>query len=209
MIAENDGNRYAAICSGVYPDLLPGIGPLADDKIIHKWNTAWNTSLSKVKGLPYNELTGNIPENGINALLVSGDIPANKKLSKLQFCIQLNMFITKITQHANVILPVSSFLEIEGHTLDLNWRPLKLRKVIPAPGKTKSISEIIYILANAMNENGFAGGKAADIWKEMLKMNLFSNGTGKTGPGKLIPLKALHLKRTAPALFICSDIASP
>ena len=131
-------------------------------------------------------------------MLVAGDIPAHKGMKTMKFSVQLNMFMTEFSEFADVILPVSSFLENDGHMLSLNGKPGKLKRVVRGPENIKSISEIISELAGSMDENGFESRKTGDIWKEIMKMNFIKNGGNNTVPEKLIPLRTFQIKRDGP-----------
>lgn len=189
IFPEYEGNLFTSIRAGIHPDLLPGFASIADPAAISKWNTAWETSLSKVKGLSYKEMLNGSPEKELKALMVAGNITGHTTLSRLDFCVQINMFKTSFSEFADVILPAASLLENEGHILSLQGKTGRLKKVLTPPGKSKSISGIISELAAAMNVSGFAEGKPSGIWKEIQKMDILSQEKEKSGPEKLLPLK--------------------
>ncbi len=177
-----EGNLYGGALSGAHPDLLPGFDPVTDKKAVRKWNKNWDTELSTGVGLACNEMLGNIKKDGIAALMVAGDIPPQKKLAKLKFLIQMNMFRTDLSEYADVVLPITSFLEHDGHFLTLDGKIKKLRRALAGPGKTKTIPGILSELAAAMSESGFSNSRPGSIWKEIqsfIQIPARDTGNGK------------------------------
>ncbi|KKL18445.1 hypothetical protein LCGC14_2475440, partial [marine sediment metagenome] len=187
MLLGNEGNLMGAAMAGAHPYLLPGLDPVSDDKALLKWNKNWDVKLSDVRGLPCNEMLSNIGRDGISALMIAGDVPVSgnlgkASLKKLKFMVQLNMFSTELTDHANVFLPVTGFLENDGHFLTLDGKIQRLHRAVPPQGKSRSVSEIISLLAGAMKADGFSTGRAGAVWKEIgssIKIPVPQNGSPK------------------------------
>lgn len=189
-----EGSLYGGVFAGAHPDMLPGFEHLDNDKHLHKWNQDWQTRLSTIRGLTCDEMIGNIREDGITSLLIAGDIPAPPDLAKLKFLVQFNMFQTGLSEYADVIFPVTSFLENDGHTLTMDGQLRKINKAIPAPEGIRNISLIISKLAEAMLETGFSNYKSKDILKEVqLFTGIPSPGPKKENP-KFIPVKPEPVK---------------
>lgn len=169
-----EGSTPAARLAGIHPDLLPGLHHLSEAGSIEKWNAAWGTALRKTRGLTYGEMVSRSAEKGLKAMLIAGDIPVFPGLKKLEFCIQINMFRTGLSGHADVILPVTSFLEQEGHTLGLSGKPVAVKKVVDGPGQVKPVSGILGLLAAEMDGTGFGNGKAREVWKEIRETGFLS-----------------------------------
>jgi formate dehydrogenase alpha subunit len=189
MIPSYEGNMYAGILAGAHPDMLPGFDPVWEGTAIRRWNQNWNARLSNARGIPCHEMLQNIGKDGISALMIAGNIAPPARHKKLPFLIQLNMFRTGLTEHADVFLPVTGFLESGGHSMTLDGKVKKLRQVLPGPGKSRSIPAIISALASAMNEPGFPGSGAGSIWKEMQSLRILSAGESIVGSQKFQPMK--------------------
>ena len=99
-------------------------------------------------------------------MMVMGDLPAHSNLSKLHFLVQCNMFKTGLSESADVLLPVTDFLEIEGHILSMEGNLMKVNRCVAPPGNVKSIPGILTGLATAMGSSGFSSQSAA-IFKEI------------------------------------------
>ncbi|MBI4648667.1 MAG: molybdopterin-dependent oxidoreductase [Bacteroidia bacterium] len=161
-----EGNRYGSLFAGMHPDYLPGFEHL-DDESVKKWSDNWNTTLSNIQGLSGDEMINKIQEDGITALLITGDIPAHPNLANLKFLIQQNMFLTETSKYANVFFPLTNFTEMNGHILNVEQRIKKINPVIKPAGNLKTSWEIISLLAGSMFENGFNYAKIEDIFKEI------------------------------------------
>jgi formate dehydrogenase alpha subunit len=167
LIPYHEGNVYAGMLAGVHPDHLPGFDHLSDRRSIRTWNRNWNASLSDTRGLSSQEMINHAGKNGLKALMVAGDIPPVPGLKKISFLVQLNMFSTGLSDYADVFLPVTGFLENQGHFMTLEGKIKNLRRALPIQGRSRTIAAIISSLAQEMDEPGFPGSGPVAIWKEM------------------------------------------
>jgi predicted molibdopterin-dependent oxidoreductase YjgC len=189
MIPSYEGNMLAGTLVGVHPDILPGYDSVADVSAIRKWNKNWHARLSVARGFTFNEMLQGIGKDGISALMIAGDIPPQPKLKKIPFLVQLNMFHTGISEHADVFLPVTGFLESEGHIMTLDGKIKRIRRVLPGPGITRSIPSIVSAIAGLMNETGFPGTTTGSIWKEIASHNILSAVESGRENQKFQPIK--------------------
>ena len=166
LVLGNEGNLFAGAMAGVHPDILPGFDPVTDRKALQKWNRDWDARLNGARGLSCYEMLDSIGKEGISALLIAGDIPQHPKLRRLKFLVQLNMFKTGLSEQADVFLPLTDFLESEGHLITLEGKIKRVSKILPGQGKSKTIPAIISLLAREMNANGYFGPSSAALWKE-------------------------------------------
>jgi predicted molibdopterin-dependent oxidoreductase YjgC len=105
-------------------------------------------------------------KSGISALMVMGDLPAHPALENLDFLVQFNMFVTDTSDHADVLFPVTDFLETEGHVLSMEGKTKRVNKAISRPHNVKTIAGIVSGLAKVMEESGFTQ-KPAEIFREL------------------------------------------
>jgi predicted molibdopterin-dependent oxidoreductase YjgC len=155
-----EGNLYAGALAGMHPDYLPGL-------------------------LPSGDPTGSSAEkhgNPVRALMVVGDLCSENGWADTELLIQCNMFRTGISEHAHVLLPVTDFLETEGHVFTMDGTLKKVNRALRPPGKSKSIPSIISGLAGAMGIKGFSS-RPAEIFRE-LKTHLDAGAQEKTWTGK-------------------------
>jgi len=161
-----EGGVYGSVLSGVHPEYLPGFHPVNDENSIRKWSSIWGTRLSSNAGWSCNEMIPQIQKKGLTAMMVMGDLPLHPGLAKLEFLVQCNMFKTGISEFAEMLLPITDFLENEGHVLSMDGKLKKLNRTVSRPGKVKTITGILSGLAAAMGTTGF-GSKPANLYKEI------------------------------------------
>jgi predicted molibdopterin-dependent oxidoreductase YjgC len=195
MILGFEGNLYAGALVGAHPDILPGFEPLTDKRSLQKWNRDWNTKLSSDKGLTWNEMLDHVGKDGISSLMIVGDIPQHPKIRKLKFLVQLNMFKTGLTEHADVLLPLTGFLENEGHFMTADRQVKRLRKILPGQGSSKTIPAIISLLAREMDAMGYFGPSPATLWKEFGSVIKSMETEASNETGKIHSLKPLSQEK--------------
>lgn len=155
LFAGYEGNLQAGAMAGAHPGYTPGLNPAKP-----KGATSWNRISSG-------------GEPGVRALMLVGDLPAGAGLDKLDLFIQCNTFLTAASEKAHVVLPITDFLENEGHVLTIDRRLKKVNRVVPPPGKTRSIAGIVKALAKGMKMDGFSSNSAT-LFRELrpfLKLN--------------------------------------
>lgn len=144
-----EGGIYGSNLMGVHPGYLPGFYPL-----------------SETEGWSCNEMIHHIQKKELSALMVMGDIPVHPSLAELDFLVQCNMFNTGLSDLADVFLPLSDFLENEGHILSLGGKIRKVNSCVSRPGNVKSIAAILSGLAANMGIPGFSSAPSK-IYREI------------------------------------------
>jgi formate dehydrogenase alpha subunit len=143
LFPHYEGNVYGAALAGLHPDYLPGFKPVGKEK-----------------------MAGDQGMEDIRALLLVGDLPLERRPGGLKFLVQCNMFLTSISAYADVFLPVTDFLENEGHILSVDDRLKKVNRVLARPGESRSIAHVISHLAAALDEPGFSH-KPVELFREL------------------------------------------
>jgi predicted molibdopterin-dependent oxidoreductase YjgC len=168
LFAGFEGNLYGGALTGAHPCYRPGFKPAGNSR-----------------GLTLNEMVSDPAGSGVSALMVIGDLPEARGLEKLGFLIQCNMFRTGISEHADVLLPITDFLENEGHVLTMDLQVKKVNRVLRKPDNTRTIPGIVNGLASAMGATGFSSSPSG-LFRE-LKPHLPVKGRleGATGAGKI------------------------
>ena len=185
LILGFEGNLYAGALVGAHPDLLPGFGSLTDKKAGQK----------REPGLSWYEMLDHIGKDGISSLMIAGDIPRHPKLRKLKFLVQLNMFRTGLSEHADVFLPLTGFLENEGHFMTVDGKIKRLRKILPGQGSSKTITAIISLLAREMKATEYYGPSPATLWKEFESIIKVKESEASIETAKLHSLKPLSQEK--------------
>lgn len=186
MILGFEGNLYAGALVGAHPDILPGFESPKNIK----------AGQGRKPGLSCNEMLENIGKDGISSLMIVGDIPEHPKLRKLKLLVQLNMFRTGLSEHADVFLPLTGFLENEGHFMTADGQVKQLKKILPGQGSSKTIPAIISILAREMKATGYFGPSPATLWKELNTALKQTETKALNEEGRIHSLKPLSQEKT-------------
>ncbi len=185
MILGFEGNLFAGALVGAHPGTLPGFESLKA-----------TTTQGRKPGLSCNEMLDNIGKDGISSLMIAGDIPKHPKLRKLKLLVQLNMFRTGLSEDADVFLPLTGFLENEGHFMTAEGQVKRLKKILPGQGSSKTIPAIISLLARKMKATGYFGPSPTTLWKELDSVIKTKETKALNEKGRIHSLKPLSQEKT-------------
>ncbi|HTY38926.1 MAG TPA: molybdopterin-dependent oxidoreductase, partial [Bacteroidota bacterium] len=144
---NNAGMRLA----GFDNRLLPGGGQLGSKEIEAAAGALWKTELKKVFETSGTNIGRKIREDRVRAAVILGENPSvapdyHQFVNNLEFLVVADMFLTETAQAADVFLPLSAYMESDGHLT--NWCGLEQRtNPIGAPAGGKSTFEIIQLLS--------------------------------------------------------------
>jgi anaerobic selenocysteine-containing dehydrogenase len=99
------------------------------------------------------------------------------------------MFLTGLSEYADVFLPVTGFLENEGHYMTAEGKIKKLRKTVSAQGKSKTIPAILSYIAAVINEPLFPNARQGTIWKEIRSSLQMTVRTSAVKQNKFLSMK--------------------
>ena len=126
-------------------------------------------------------------------------------LRSLEFLVVVEQFMTATAQHADLVLPCTTYLEMDelvdayGH----NWLGLT-RQVVPPQGETKSDGEILQLLAQRLGFGGALEGEMLE-WAERVLEPL-----GESGPTVEMLLERPRRNPSATAVpFADREFATP
>ncbi|MEZ5345311.1 MAG: molybdopterin-dependent oxidoreductase [Pyrinomonadaceae bacterium] len=88
--------------------------------------------------------------NDSKALLIAGSLQDNSALSRKDFVVVQELFETETTAHADVVLPASSFAEVDGTYTNNSGFVQRVRKAIEPVHQTKSDWVITYLIAREL-----------------------------------------------------------
>jgi formate dehydrogenase major subunit len=172
---RGQSNVQGACDMGGLPNVYPGYQSVTDEKIRAKFEAAWQTKLSRKVGLTVTEMIDGAYEGKVKAIYVMGENPylsdpdqnhVIEALNRTEFLIVQDMFITETAEYADVILPVSSFAEKEGHFTNTERRVQRINQIIDPPEGVKDDWEIIQLLANQLGGK-WNYGSVSDITTEI------------------------------------------
>ncbi|MCA4724939.1 MULTISPECIES: NADH-quinone oxidoreductase subunit G [Mycolicibacterium] len=155
-IPRRAGDR-GALDAGCLPNLLPGGRPVGDNRAREQTMAAWRTvGLPDTPGRDTAEILAAATRGELGALLVGGvevnDLPdpraAITALDAAPFVVSLEVRESAVTEHADVVFPVSPVVEKAGSFR--NWEG-RIRQFAPAlSSDANSDLRVLHILAERM-----------------------------------------------------------
>jgi predicted molibdopterin-dependent oxidoreductase YjgC len=162
-----EGNLVGGHDMGVHPNLLPGYRPATDPAAQAVFNAAWQTRLSSQPGRGYAAILDGVRLGQIKALYLAGEVPGVAELSNLAFLIVQDIVTTDALQYAHVVLPTTTFAEMEGTFTNLEGRVQRLHQAIRPMGASRPGWMIARDIASAMGRELGAYETAADVTAEI------------------------------------------
>jgi predicted molibdopterin-dependent oxidoreductase YjgC len=163
--------------SGANPAYLHGYQSVDDPEIRKKFSEAWGVEVPETPGYRLDQMMSGLHDGRIKALYLIGENPAQTEpnahhveegLEKLDFIISQDIFLNETSrQHADVVLPASSFAEKDGTFTNTERRVNRVRAAIPCPGNARGDRDIVIDLAHALGANWPDYADAGEVWDEM------------------------------------------
>jgi formate dehydrogenase major subunit len=186
-------NNAGMRLSGFDNRLLPGGAMIDDDQIRSAVSKMWKSDVAKTLELSGTNLGRKIREDKIRAAIIFGENPSVSQehhhfVNNLEFLVVADMFLTETAQAADVFLPLSAYMETDGHLT--NWFGLQQgTNPIGAPANGLRTVDIIQKLAAATGYTEVAQSFeeiAAELrsFIEMNEMNGRARGSFPTKDGK-------------------------
>jgi len=173
---RGQNNVQGACDMGALPGDLPGYQKLANPEVVEKFEKAWSLKLPQNAGKTLTEIIDGVGKGAIKFLYVMGENPVvsdpntnhvKEALSKANFIVVQDIFLTETTEFADVVLPAFAYAEKDGTFTNTERRIQILRKAVEAPGMAKNDWEIIGLVAKEMGAKGFEFASAAEIMDEI------------------------------------------
>ncbi|UOF91188.1 formate dehydrogenase subunit alpha [Fodinisporobacter ferrooxydans] len=153
-------NNVQGACDfGTLPAWLPGYQHIADDAARKKFELAWETSIPANPGLDNIQMLQAIEAGELKAMYLMGEEMAwvdsnanhvHDALSRLDFFVVQDIFLTKTAQFADVVLPAAPSLEKEGTFTNTERRIQRLYQVMEPMGEAKPDWWILREVANRL-----------------------------------------------------------
>ncbi|MDX2681502.1 formate dehydrogenase subunit alpha [Streptomyces soliscabiei] len=156
---RGQNNVQGASDMGALPDLLPGYGKVTDPAVRARAEDVWGVPVPARPGLRIPDMFAAARAGDLRALWVIGedvcatDPDANQVVRALDACplvVCNELFLSETARHANVVLPVASWLEKDGTFVNFDRRFQRVRPAVPPPGETRTDFDIVRALAQAM-----------------------------------------------------------
>ncbi|WP_411814284.1 formate dehydrogenase subunit alpha [Cytobacillus horneckiae] len=156
-------NNVQGSCDmGTLPQWLPGNQRLSDDKARAKFEKAYGVKISDKPGLTNIEMLEAVEKDELKAMYLMGEdmawVDSNSNhvhdtLSKLEFFVVQDVFLTKTAQFADVVLPAAPSLEKDGTFTNTERRIQRLYRALDPLGESKPDWWIIQQIAQYMGAN--------------------------------------------------------
>jgi len=162
-----EGNFVGAHDMGAHPARLPGYRHVSDPEARAFFNTVWGVSLNPTPGRSYEAVLAGIRQGEISALYLAGEVPPLPELSNLSFLVVQDILATEKTRYAHVVLPATTFAEMDGTLTNLEGRVQRLNQAIPPIGLARPGWMIIRDVAERMEAKSWGYSSVADVMVEI------------------------------------------
>lgn len=173
------GNGQGGREHGLKADQLPGYRSIENPE--HRRHTAkvWGIPEQELprKGVSAYEMIEKIDAGEIKGMLLMGSNPivsnpnadfVKQAFRKLEFLVTADMFISETAKLADLILPVTSYLENEGTMTNLEGRVMLRQASRPRPDETKHDWEVLCEIASLIGKGQFFSfSSAEEIFNEL------------------------------------------
>lgn len=176
---RGQNNVQGACDMGALPNVYPGYQRVDDPEAKGKLEATWGNSLSASPGLTLTEIFQAAHEGQIQALYLIGENPVlsnpdathvKQALTKLEFFVVQDIFLSETARLAHVVFPAETFAERDGTFTNTERRVQRLRKAIEPIGNSKPDWWIICQIARRMNGKGFGFDHPSQIMEEIAKL---------------------------------------
>jgi predicted molibdopterin-dependent oxidoreductase YjgC len=171
---------------GAIPNKLPGFQDIEKDADARaRFEAAWGVPIVPKYGWHLSQMFDAMERGELTALYVIGENPASSEadgtrakhlLSTRDCLIVQDIFMTKTTQMADVVLPAAvSAIESEGTVTNSERRVQRVRKALEPPGDAR---DDIWILAELARRLGVDWGEVspASAWEELRTLSPMHRG---------------------------------
>lgn len=173
---RGQNNVQGACDMGALPNVYSAYQRVDNPEVQSKFEAAWGSTLSGLPGLTLTEMFKAAENGQVKLIYLMGENPVlsdadvnhvRKALSKVEFLVAQDIFLTETAQLAHVVLPASSFAEKDGTFTNTERRVQRVRKAIEPVGNSKPDWWIICQLAKRLGAKGFDFYDPSQIMEEM------------------------------------------
>ncbi|WP_054024768.1 assimilatory nitrate reductase catalytic subunit NasC [Bacillus sp. FJAT-28004] len=167
------GNGQGGREHGQKSDQLPGYRNIEDEQDRDYVASVWGINAADIprKGVSAYEMMELVHKRVIRSLFVMGSNPVvsnpnanlvEEGLKQLDFLVVADMFISETAQMADVVLPVTAYLENDGTLTNLEGRVLLRESTLAAPGETRHDWMILCQLAEGLGKHSYFNFRSAE-----------------------------------------------
>jgi formate dehydrogenase alpha subunit len=179
MPLRGQNNVQGACDMGALPNVYPAYQQVASEETKSKFEAAWGCTLSPSPGLTLSDIFPAALDGKIKAMYLLGENPflsdpdaghISEALSKLDFLVVQDIFMSETADFADVILPSTSFAEKDGTFTNTERRVQRIRRAVESPGNAKADWWITRQLAQRMGGKGFDYENPSQIMDEIASL---------------------------------------
>lgn len=208
------GNGQGGREHGLKADQLPGYRSIENPEHRRYIADVWNIDETDLpgKGVSAYEMMEKIGRGEIRGMLLMGSNPivsnpnaefVRSALEKLDFLVAADLFISETAELADLILPVSSYLENEGTMTNLEGRVMHRPCAMPSTGLVKHDWQILCEISRLFGkEEYFSFSSPEEIFNELREAS-------KGGIADYYGIDYKRLKNGDGVLWPCPDSAHP
>ena len=176
---RGQNNVQGACDMGSLPNVYPGYQAVSDPAIREKFQAAWGCELPPSPGLTLVEIFDAAYRKEIKAIYLIGENPTlsdpdaqhvQEALSRLDFFVAQDIFLSETAKLAHVVLPAASFAEKDGTFTNTERRVQRVRKVVEPIGDSKPDWWIVCQIAKKLDAKGFDYSDPSDIMEEIRRL---------------------------------------
>lgn len=169
-------NEQGVVDMGCLPDMLAGCRPLGISSFREKAERELGYRIPSEEGLTLLEMFEAMEKGDIRACYIMGDNPVfnvpgahkvQEILSKLDFLVVQDIFLSETARMADVVFPAAAWAEKSGTYVNLERRIQKLNKAKNSLGGMEDwliLTKLSRLMGAGMNY-----GNAADVWEEICR----------------------------------------
>jgi predicted molibdopterin-dependent oxidoreductase YjgC len=162
-----EGNFVGAHDMGAHPSLLPGYRPVSNPEARSGFEAAWGLPLNAEPGRSYSDILAGVRAGQIQTLYLAGEAPPLPEFADLEFLVVQDIVSTEVMQYAHVVLPATTFAEMDGTLTNLEGRVQRLRRAIAPVGSSRPAWMIARDLARLMGETSWDYESALEVMDEI------------------------------------------
>ncbi|GAB4390042.1 MAG: formate dehydrogenase subunit alpha [Thermodesulfovibrionales bacterium] len=172
-------NEQGLMDMGCLPDMLPGERPVALANFRKRCEDVWGAKVPEKEGLTLMEFFEAAASGSLKAMYVMGENPAfnlpdsgfvRQALSRLEFLVVQDIFLTETAEMAHVVLPATSWSEKDGTFVNLERRIQRLGRAVSGPEKCMDDWKILAEVGKKMGLD-MSFGDAASVMAEISRVS--------------------------------------
>jgi len=176
---RGQNNVQGANDVGARPADLPGYESVEDETARARAEEIWGFEVPSEPGLTEVEMTHAFGDE-IRGAFVLGENPAvtepnvsraREEFDELDFLVVQDLYVTETAEHADVLLPASTWAEKEGSVTNTDRQVQRMRANATLPGEARRDLDILCELGTRLTDADFDYDSAGAVFDEMTRVN--------------------------------------